>query len=226
MAEAKPQIAFYFDYISSNAYLAWHRLPALAAQHGYEVVPIATLFAGYLEASGQLGPAEIPAKSLWMWKNNLRKAALLDVPLVEPAFHPFNPLLALRVSSLPMAAEERCIVVDRLFDAVWADGLHIAEASVVQAVLDDAGFAGARLVEQAQQPAAKQRLRAQGEVAIAAGAFGVPSMLVEGELFWGYDDLPYLELLLAGRDPLDPARVPAGAPRASARRKRMPDRNE
>src|SRR5438477_7269890 len=33
--------------------------------------------------------------------------------------------------------------------------------------------------------------------------FGVPSMMVGDELFWGYDDFPYLELFLAGKDPLD-----------------------
>jgi len=35
--------------------------------------------------------------------------------------------------------------------------------------------------------------------------FGVPSMEVGDELFWGYDDFPYLELFLAGKDPVDTA---------------------
>ena len=28
-------------------------------------------------------------------------------------------------------------------------------------------------------------------------------MIVDDELFWGYDDFPFLERFLAGRDPLD-----------------------
>ena len=43
-------VRFYFDYISSNAYLAWIRLPELAAKYGYTVEPVPVLFAGLLEA--------------------------------------------------------------------------------------------------------------------------------------------------------------------------------
>lgn len=214
-------VRFYFDYISSNAYLAWLALPAMAAKHGYRVEPIAALFAGFLEAHGQLGPAEVPVKAYWMWKNNMRKAALLGRPLNPPAFHPFNPLLALRVSSLPLPDDDRARLIGALFDAVWVDGLHVAEPDVVAGVANRAGLDGAALVAAAQQSDNKARLRRQGEEAIAAGAFGVPTMIVGDELFWGYDDLPYLELLLAGNDPLDPARVPTAAPRASAMRRRV-----
>jgi len=75
---------------------------------------------------------------------------------------------------------------------------------VVEAVADGVGLDGAALVARAQQPEAKARLRAQTDGAIAAGVFGVPSMALGDEIFWGYDDLPYLELVLAGEDPLDP----------------------
>ncbi len=221
MANDERTVRFYFDYISSNAYLAWLVLPGMAAGHGYRVEPIATLFAGYLEAHGQLGPAEVPTKAYWMWKNNMRKAALLGNPINPPAFHPFNPLLALRISSLPLADDDRKRLIDGLFQAVWVDGLHVTEAEVVAGVADRAGLDGTALVAAAQQPDTKERLRRQGEEAIAAGAFGVPTMIVGDELFWGYDDLPYLKLLLAGQDPLDPSRVPAAAPRASAMRRRV-----
>ena len=69
----------------------------------------------------------------------------------------------------------------------------------------------------------KASLRRQTDDAIARGVFGVPSMLVDDELFWGYDDFPYFELALAGRDPLDATQWQqwSGAPRPSAMRRRM-----
>src|SRR2546428_14018053 len=94
-------VRFYFDYISSNAFLAWTQLPKLSDKYGFTIEPVPVLFAGLLEAHGQLGPAEIPAKVLWMAKNNVPKAALLGVPLNAPAFHPSNPLLAIGAPSLP-----------------------------------------------------------------------------------------------------------------------------
>jgi len=197
-------LRFFFDYLSSNAYLAWTQLPKLASQFGVEIEPVPVLFAGLLEAHGQLGPAEVIPKAIWMAKNNLRKAARLGVPLNPPRHHPWNPLLSLRISSSPIPEPQRRALIDALFQAVWVRGLHVSEPAVVGAVATEIGLDGPRLVEAAQQPEAKTRLRAQTDAAIAEGVFGVPTMLVEGELFWGYDDWPYLELFLAGRDPLDP----------------------
>jgi 2-hydroxychromene-2-carboxylate isomerase len=213
-------IRFYFDYISSNAYLAWTQLPKLTARCGSTIDPIPVLFAGLLGAHGQLGPAEIPAKSLWMAKNNFRKAVQLGVPLNPPAFHPFNPLLALRVSSLPLEPAARKALISALFDAVWVRGLHVSETAVVERIGDEIGLSGSALVTAAQQDDCKALLRRQTDDAITRGVFGVPSMEVAGEIFWGYDDFPYLELFLAGKDPLPSRQNWPGPPRASAVRRR------
>jgi 2-hydroxychromene-2-carboxylate isomerase len=214
-------IRFYFDFVSPNAYLAWTQLHALAARYGAVVEPVGVLFAGLLEAHGQLGPAEIPAKITWMSKNNLRKAARLGVALNPPAFHPFNPLLALRVSGLPLEPPERRALIDALFQAVWVRSLHVSEPAVVERLAGEIGLDGAALVAAAATPESKQRIRTQTDGAIARGVFGVPTMEVAGELFWGYDDFPQLELFLAGRDPLEATewRKWAVARRASAERR-------
>ncbi len=215
-------VCFYFDYISPNAYLAWTQLPQLAKRHAFTIEPVPVLFAGLLEAHRQLGPAEVPAKMRWMWKNTLRKAALLGVPLNAPAFHPFNPLLALRVSSQQLPGEEQLRLIDALFGAVWVRGLHVSEPAVVEQVARDAGLDGTALIAQALQPESKAELRKQTEQAIAKGVFGVPTMRVEQELFWGYDDLPFMQRFLEGGDTVDPGNwaTPSGALRASAARKK------
>lgn len=217
-------LRFYFDYVSPNAYLAWTQLPALAAHHRVAIEPVPVLFAGLLEAHGGLGPAEVPAKMRWMARNNLRKAALLGVALNPPAFHPFNPLTALRVSSLPLPAPERDALVGALFDAVWVRSLHVSEPSIVARVADEVGLDGAALVAAAGRDDAKERVRAQTDAAIARGVFGVPTMEVGDERFWGFDDFPHLERHLAGTDPLDAVAWDrwAAAPRPSAVRTRRP----
>lgn len=200
-------IRFYFDYISSNAYLAWHCLPPLAARAGRRIEAIPTLFAGYLEAYGQLGPAEVRPKAFWMAKNNLRKAKLLGLTLRPPLFHPFNPLPSLRVSSLDLPDDARARLVTALFRAQWTEQRNLGSADVVAAIASEVGLDGAALVAAAQEPAIKARLRAQTDAAIAAGAFGVPTVVVDDELFWGYDDFAFLASFLEGRDPLDRAEL-------------------
>jgi 2-hydroxychromene-2-carboxylate isomerase len=197
-------IRFYFDYESPNAYLAWTQLPKLAEKHGCTIEALPVLYAGLLDAHGQLGPGEVPAKGRWMTSNFLRKAALLGLPLNPPPFFPFNPLLALRVSLLPLAVEQRQRLIDALFKAVWVRAFHVSESSVVEGVADEIGLPGSDLIERAQGREIKALLHQQTDDAISRGVFGVPSMEVDGELFWGYDDFPYLDLFLAGNDPLNP----------------------
>jgi 2-hydroxychromene-2-carboxylate isomerase len=197
-------IRFYFDYESSNAYLAWTQLPHLAETYGYSIDPVPVLYAALLDAHGQLGPGEMPAKGRWMKKNILRKATLLGVPLNPPIFFPFNPLLALRVSLIPLETALRRSLIDALFQAVWVRSLHVSESAVVERVMNELGLPGAALVAQAQTPEIKNLLRTQTDNAISKGVFGVPTMRVDDELFWGYDDFPHLERFLAGKDPLDP----------------------
>lgn len=80
----------------------------------------------------------------------------------------------------------------------------MSEAPVVERVVNEIGLPGSVLVEQGQSPEIKALLRQRTDSAISRGVFGVPSMEVGDELFWGYDDFAYLDLFLAGNDPLDP----------------------
>jgi 2-hydroxychromene-2-carboxylate isomerase len=80
-----------------------------------------------------------------MTSNFLRKAALLGLPLNSPPFFPFNPLLALRVSLLPVEPEQRRALIDALFKAVWVRALHVSEPSVVERVANEIGLPGERI---------------------------------------------------------------------------------
>jgi 2-hydroxychromene-2-carboxylate isomerase len=196
-------VRFYFDFVSPYAYLAWTQIGALAARHGRVVELVPTLFAGLLEANGQLGPAEIPRKRAYVFKDAARIASAFGVVLRPPPAHPFNPLLGLRVCSADLQPELRACAVDTLFRAVWGGGPGITEPATVQRLLDDAGLDGTALVAGAATDQIKQRVRAQTDDALAQGAFGVPTMLVDGELFWGVDSLQHVERRLDGNDPVD-----------------------
>ena len=176
-APEQRQIDFYFDYISHNAYLAWHRLPRMAADAGYTVRCVPVVFAGFLKAYGQLGPAEVAPKLAWMNRNNLRKAALLGIPLNAPQQHPFHPLFTLRATAQPMSEHDRARVTGALLQAVWVDAVDPNDRAAIATVLDAAGLDGAALVAGADSDAAKAQLLANGEQALARGAFGVPTTI-------------------------------------------------
>jgi 2-hydroxychromene-2-carboxylate isomerase len=200
-------LSFVFDYISPYAYLASTQIRSLAAKHGREVEAVPVLFAAMLEANDTRGPAEIPAKRAYLFKDVVRIARRLGVSIEAPATHPFNPLLALRVTTAVDDAEGRWRLVDALYAATWKRELRIDDPEVCARVVSEAGFDGASLVAQATSSNVKERLRSQTTQAIGSGVFGVPTTIADGELFWGVEALPHLERFLLGEDPVSPVLV-------------------
>jgi 2-hydroxychromene-2-carboxylate isomerase len=203
-------IRFLFDYISPYSYLASTQVQALANRHQRTVEAVPILFAGLLESTGSRGPAEVPPRRAYMHVDVMRLGRLLGVPIEAPATHPFNPLAALRATwCVPDGGAEpsRWRLIEAFYRATWVRGLRIDRPEVVAAVATEAGFDGAALVEQSSAPKIKERLRTATQEAIALGAFGVPTMLVDGELFWGVDSLPLIERFLDGEKPFDAERL-------------------
>jgi 2-hydroxychromene-2-carboxylate isomerase len=188
-------LRFYFDFISPYAYLAWTQVHAL----GVEVEPHPILFAALLEANGTRGPAEVPARRRYLIRDVARIAHRFGVPIVAPPAHPFNPLLALRVTALDMEVEQRRALVDALYRAVWATGEGVTSPEVVRRIASEVGLS-ADAVERAQHTEIKARIRAETDDAVARGMFGVPTMLVDDQMFWGCDSLPHLAYYLAHGD--------------------------
>ena len=212
-------LLFYFDFISPYAFIAWTQIHAIGARNQRAVEPVPVLFAGILDAHGQKGPAEIPAKRAYAFRDAYRKAHRLGLPrLVPPPSHPFNPLLALRVASLPLGAAERCRVIDALFAATWTLGTGVEAKDAVTAAARDAGLDGVALVAAAERSESKEHLRRATADAIARGVFGVPTVIADGELFWGTDGIEHLEGFLRGEDPVPTDVAWADRPASAARR--------
>jgi 2-hydroxychromene-2-carboxylate isomerase len=199
---APATLRFCLDYLSPYAYLAWTRMPAIAARHGRVVEPVPVLLAGLLNALGSVGPAEIPPKRVYVFKHTFRIAHEFGVPLVPPPAHPFNPLLALRVTAAVEDLEARSRLVSALFASTWGGGKGAETPEAVSAAIQAAGLDTPSLLAAAQTPEVKDRVRRNTEETLAAGGFGVPSVLVDGEVFFGVDSLGHLEQYLRGEDPL------------------------
>ncbi len=187
-------ITFYLDFISPFAYLAFEKLPEALMGHSYRISYQPVLFAGLLKHHGQLGPAEIPGKREWTYRQVLWLARQHQVNLQLPAQHPFNPLGLLRLA-LACGADgfANRYVCETLFRHVWQGGADAADAQRLQALT-------AQLAppQESSSDAVKAQLKANTDAAIAQGVFGVPTFEVDGKLFWGFDALPMLAAYLAG----------------------------
>jgi len=199
------RLYFLFDFISHNAYLAWHRAQQIAARHGLSFEPVPVVFGAMLSAHGQIGPAEVPPKSRWMLRDVLRKAATMNLPIAPPHSHPFKSLVPLRWACCTLDPATRLRLIEAVWAATWAQGREVSNPAVLREIAAEQALDADALEQEADSDAVKQRLRANTDAALAAGAFGVPTIFVRGQLFWGYDDLEAMSRFLEGRDPLGDA---------------------
>ena len=169
---------WYFDFVSPFAFIAFRRLSELQAGLDIELRPV--LFAGLLNHFGQKGPAEIPEKRRHTYRYSHWWAHSLGIPLVYPAGHPFNPLHHLRLAIAAGPTREN---VGRIFDALWTTGVDPTDAEAFKALATSLGVSP----DQLGTPKVKDTLRRNTDEAIARGVFGVPTLAVEGECFWGAD---------------------------------------
>ncbi|MEK9673542.1 MAG: DsbA family protein [Rhodospirillaceae bacterium] len=182
---AKLSADWFFDVISPYAYLQWREM-ATFEKH-LTVTPRPVLFAGLLNAWGQLGPAEIPEKRIATYQFCAWKAKQLGLPYSVPPKHPFNPLPLLRMI---LARGSHPDDITAVFNAVWAHGLDVTDPAVIEDIRNGLGPVKGKAMSAND---AKLALRQNTDDAVAVGVYGVPTFAaadagaVKPRLFWGYD---------------------------------------
>lgn len=190
------KIDWYFDFISPFAYLASESLARLPQDVVVRAQPI--LFAGLLNHWQTKGPAEINPMRRFTFRHIRWLADRAEIPLTMPPVHPFNPLKLLR---LGIALDNDIALVQRLYRFVWAEGRSTDDPAQWRDLLTELGVDDAESLISA--PAVKEQLRKNTETAIACGVFGVPSFVVDGEIFWGYDSIDFVCDFLADPELFD-----------------------
>jgi 2-hydroxychromene-2-carboxylate isomerase len=215
-------IDWYFDFVSPYSYLAFESLPSALAR--IEPAPVVryrpVLFAGLLRHWGHMGPAEVPPKRRFTYEHCAWLADRHGIPMRAPARHPFNPLPLLRAAIAAGCGRD---AVERLFRYVWRDGALPDEPAFAR-LITGLGLAPEAL----DAPEVKVRLRANGEEAIAAGVFGVPTAVARTaqgvRAIWGFESLPMLvdwlrgEAVFGSEEMRRAASLPMGEQRRAAQR--------
>lgn len=195
-ATASPREAiWYFDVISPFSYIALGEIEQLAQRIDLIYRPI--LFAALLEHWRHLGPAEIPPKRLHTYRLCVFEAQRRGIPFRFPAHHPFNPLKPLR---LLVALDATPSVVRTVMDRIWRDGLDLSTDANWRTTCAALGLDAAAATALVEASETKARLRANTEAAVKAGLFGVPTLQIGNELFWGADALPMARAYLENPD--------------------------
>ncbi len=219
MTQMPDSIEFYFDPISPYAWLASRRVAYLADAANKRIVVRPVLFAGLLNAHGQKGPAEIPAKRKYVFRDVMRRAKMQGIEFTGPPHHPFNPLLALRLITAIQDEHQKLALAIALANAAWGDGLDISNIENVISIAEGSNLSAAWAKQAVQDPKVKQGLKTATQNAVDLGIFGVPTLRYGDELFWGNESFDTLLWHLQGNRLDDDFYKEVLARTASAQRK-------
>ncbi len=194
-------IELIFDFVSPNAYLIWSPLRALAEKHGANIAVTPAFLGGMHKLTGNAPPfvrdAEVKGKNDYamLEMNRFIKKHGLTKFRMNPKF-PFNTITLQRML-VALEPEKRAGFIDTLLPPIWEQGLDVTDGDTLAKILHNGGFDGQGLLTMTQDPAVKQRLIDNTENAVERGAFGIPTMFVDGEIYFGKERLGQIEEQLA-----------------------------
>ena len=180
---AKIPATFYYDIVSPFAYLYIKQRQRLEKK--LEITPLPILLGGLLRAADNKGPGEVAAKRPHTYQFCVWQAEKLGIPFRFPEHHPF-----MTVSPQRLLVEKNAdwSMVERAFDYVWVEGkdpnLSWSEFCLFLGLPADTA--------KPDNPEVKAQLIRNTNQAKAAGAFGVPALIVNQHCFWGVDTIDWV----------------------------------
>lgn len=192
-------IDFYFDFSSPFGYLASCKIDALAAKYDRATVWRPILLGAVFKVTGQRPLTSIPVKGDYARHDMARTARFLGVPYRHPTTFPISSVAPTRAfywlnQRDPQRARQ---LAQALFAAYFTADIDISVVDNVVAAAAKLGLDAGEVRAGVEDQAIKDLTRAEVDKAVAAGVFGSPYIVVDGEPFWGTDRFDQLERWLA-----------------------------
>jgi 2-hydroxychromene-2-carboxylate isomerase len=188
-------VEFYFDFSSPYGYIASQIADDFEKRIGRPLNWRPMLLGPVFKLTGSPPLVDVPLKGEYSKKDFARSARFHKVAYAQPAKFPISTVAALRafywVNDRDPARARA--LSKALYRAYFAEGVDISAPATVVDIAKAAGVDGAALAAALEDPAVKDRARREVDNAIAAGVFGSPYFVVDGEAFWGVDRMPMLE---------------------------------
>ena len=194
-------IDFYFDFSSPYGYFASTRIEELAANNGRLVNWHPVLLGVLFRTVGTAPLTTYPVKGDYAFHDFERTARFFGIPYNRPPRFPLATQVAARAMlwTAQAVGEARAIeLAQAIYRAMFVDGVAVDETEEVLRIGAGIGLDRDALAAGQDSEPVRQQLRAENEKALAAGVFGSPLMIVDGEPFWGFDRFDQLDAFLKG----------------------------
>jgi len=195
-------VVFYFDFGSPNAYLSHKVIPGIEARTGAKFDYVPVLLGGLFKLTGNRSPAEAFAgiKNKLAYEGRETQRFVRRHGLTEYRPNPFFPVNTLKIMRGAVAAQRQGVFapyVDAVYHHMWEAPKKMDDPEVIAAALTESGLDAAALMAGTEDPEVKQALLDNTTRAFEAGAFGSPTFVVDGEIWFGKDRLRDVEEAIA-----------------------------
>ena len=182
------QIPFYFDYACPWAYLGSCRVEAYfqgIAEIDFRPVNLAVLREPEAGPQSLGGMGERKKRN---YRNDMRHwSEMIGADFANGTGPRPDTRLLLRAALVAKDAGRFREFHYPAYRARWAEGKDVADAGVVRELLAGAGLDADAALARARSDELVERLAADTQAAIERGVFGVPTVFVADEMFWGND---------------------------------------
>lgn len=190
-----------YDFGSPNAYLAHEVLKKIATRHSMKITLLPVLIGGVFKATNNQAPmmafAEIPGKVEYMRVEMARFIERHQIPFTFNPYFPVNSLTIMRGGVFAQGKIWEKKYINAVFKAMWVEGEDMSDLNVVARVLTHADLPRDDIMNAMQYAEIKSNLVDLTKQAVARKVYGLPTMFLNHEMFFGKDSLGDLEWRLS-----------------------------
>ncbi|KQY22660.1 DsbA family protein [Rhizobium sp. Root483D2] len=194
-------VEYFFSIGSPWSYIGFDAFVELAAKNGVEIKPYLTTV---VEENGGIFSRNRPQARRSYWTRDLKRWARVRGKelILENRPELSDPAPAsLIIIAAYLDGQDWIGLTRALQQAFWSEAKDIGQPQVRQAIADAAGFDGAALLKRQADDDVRAKWAADRDHAVETGVFGFPTFLYDSEIYWGQDNLPFLERHVSGDRP-------------------------
>ena len=183
---------FYFDFASPYTFLAHKEIRKIEKTNSVKIKYKPILLGGLLKNAQIKANADIPIKAKYMIKDCKLWAEKYNVSFKFNNYFPINTLNLMRCSLVAEKKDFLSNYVDRVFDAIWKDGLNMNDNLILEKLLKNLDINPKVFLLEASEEKVKNELKKRTDDAFKKGIFGTPSFIINNKMFWGQDRLDFV----------------------------------
>ena len=197
------EFKFIFDFGSPKSYLVYKLVPGIEERTKVKAEYFPVLLGGIFKSINNVSPIEsfktVPSKGAYDELDTKRFVKKHGLDFTSNSNFPINTLNLMRGAVYAQESGFFEKYVEVVFKSMWVDDKKMDEIEVIQSVLNENDLPTKDIFEGTQDQNVKNKLIENTNYAVEQGAFGAPSFLIDGELFFGKETLQDVEDLILSK---------------------------